>query len=167
MKEKSTNWWLVCTNITLSLGVVSLACALTAKFDLFSSVETIKPIVIVVFIGVFPLFFLFIIKQIEDSRKENKRQKDLSFFKSIIDSFEDTLNFWKEIPRIYLFASVALFVLSAQTLYPFSSTHYSTSIPFLKEHAVGLSAGASLFYAIMLPYFSNRSANDSLFEVES
>ncbi|OZG73754.1 hypothetical protein BTA51_08050 [Hahella sp. CCB-MM4] len=167
MKENSTKWWFLCTNATSLLGVIALGCALTAKFDLVNRVDVIKPIVLTTFIGVFPLFILFIINQIRDSKKEEKIEENTPLLKNIISSFIEPIVYLQQVPKVYLFVSVVLFISSIYILYPFGSTHWSTGTEFLKEHAVGFGAGASLFYAVMLPYFSHKSANVSSIKVES
>ena len=157
MKANSINWWLLCANATSLLGVSALGCALMAKFDLVNRMDIIKPIVLTSFFSVFLLFFLFLINKIKDSKKDDEVKENTPVLKNIVSSFIEPIVFLQQVPKVYLLTSVTLFISGAYVHYPLESTSWSTGTDFLREHAVGFGAIASLFYAIMLPYFSYKS----------
>lgn len=159
MRNSPKKWWSLCTYATLTLGVTALSSAITAKFNLTSHIDMLKPVTLLVFTGVFPLFFIFITNSIKDSNNEAKAEEQPPSLRSLIEHFTRPLVILKKIKKTHSFASFILFASSIYLLYPFSATHWSTGEIFLREHAIGFSAMASMFYAVMLPYFSTKSLN--------
>lgn len=174
MKKFYSSLLRLSANICACLGLVSLLSAYAAIMEWERISNLINPMAIASMILVFPLFIAFVLIGLVSSKNElgKKSLKNKNFGRLIKDSLNDffePIKILLNIQKTHL--TVCLFLLlSGAYMYKthqIGGVNWTFGTPFEREHAISFGATASIFYAIMLPFYSHKSAKDALFDNES
>lgn len=174
MKKYSTSLYWCSANICMFLGVISVLSAYVAILASETFFEVTKPFTIVSFLLVFPFFIAFVLIGFVSSTrsfgtKNDSRKKTRDFIKSSLNDFLEPIRILLSINKIHLVTCLSLLISSAflyktQTI---GGINWAFGSPFEREHAISFGTTAAIFYAIMLPFYSHRSAKSAFFNTES
>lgn len=172
IKFSSSLYW-YSANICACLGAVSIFIGFAAIMGSDKLFEITKPLSIISFLLVFPLFFAFVLIGFASSinsfgKKDEKKKKVGELIKKSINEFFEPIKILLSIQLAHLISTLFL-LISAVFIYKthrIGGVNWNFGSPFEREHAISFGATAAVCYGIMLPFYSHESAKNALFSTE-
>lgn len=174
MKKTFSSFYWYCANTCMCFGVSSIFTVFIATTNSGALFEVTKPLAIISFLLVFPLFFAFVcigfVSSISKmSKRDNKQEKIGNLIKKSLNELFEPIKILLSINKVHLVSTLILLV-SAVFVYKthqIGGVNWNFGTPFERKHAISFGATATIFYGIMLPFYSHKSSENALFSTES